>query len=165
VSAPAVIQIGKPDELNRLTAVAASLGLIGRVELLRAVRDGRINIAEPHRDTPVPTRILKCAVRPLMAILGDDDDFPTGPGAWATLPRVLRWARVAMVHATGATVESYRFALGATVLHRRFLLIETTSSHGEAWARVMKEHRIPTLLMRPTGDGVHPKPDDRRAAH
>ncbi len=37
----AYAQIGAPDEIDRLIGLCAGLNLVGRVELLRAVRDTR----------------------------------------------------------------------------------------------------------------------------
>jgi DNA-binding transcriptional regulator YbjK len=45
-------QIGKPDQIDRLIATYAALGLVGRVELLRAVRRVAIGVVEPARCRP-----------------------------------------------------------------------------------------------------------------
>jgi len=108
----AYARIGKPDQIDRLIAMCAGLDLIGRAELLRAVRRGEIGIVETARDAVVPLRVLERSARPLIAIVGDDDYCSTGPSAWPATRRLFRWARGAMVHATGADVPSYQMAIG-----------------------------------------------------
>ena len=52
---PTLFEIGKPDQIDRLIALCADLGFVGRVELLRAVRRGEIalsscTVMRPCRD-------------------------------------------------------------------------------------------------------------------
>lgn len=158
----AYAQIGAPDEIDRLIGLCAGLNLVGRVELLRAVRRHEINLAEPARDAVVPLRVLERSLRPLIAIIGDDDYCSTGPAAWPATRRLFRWARGAMIHATGADAASYRLAIGIALHCRRFLMIETDTAHLQEWAEALQTRKVPCLCLRPT-TGAHPVPIERRA--
>jgi hypothetical protein len=158
----AAFQIGKPDEIDRLIATYANFGMIGRVELLRAVRRGEINIAEPARDAVVPLRVLERSPRPLIVVLGDDDYSSTGPAAWPATRRVFRWAKGAMIHATGADVASYRMVIGLALVCRNFLLVETDTAHMREWSEALRARRIPSICL-PPPEGVHPAPVARGA--
>lgn len=151
----AYAQIGAPDQIDRLIALCADVDLVGRVELLRAVRRGEIGIVEPARDAVVPLRVLERSLRPLIAIIGDDDYCSTGPAAWPATRRLFRWARGAMVHATGADAASYRLAIGMALHCRRFLLIETDTAHMREWGEVLLARRLPFVGLRPPA-GSHP---------
>src|ERR1700733_13015597 len=103
---PDFCQIGKPEQIDRLIAHAATMNLVGRVELLRAVRDGSINLVEIERRADAPMRAIENSPRPVVIVLGDDDYRSTGPSGWAGWRRLSYWARCAMVHATGADIPS-----------------------------------------------------------
>lgn len=148
-------QIGQPDRIDRLISLCADLGLVGRVELLRAVRRGEIGTVEPRRDAVVPIKVLERSLRPLIAIIGDDDYDSTGPGQWPATRRLFRWARGAMIHATGADVPSYQMAIGMALQCRRLLLIETDSAHAREWSEALLARHIPFIGLRPPA-GSHP---------
>ena len=155
MTGPAHIEIGKPDQIDRLIAAYACLDMVGRVELMRAVRAGTIDTVEPTRDRVVPTKILERSLRPLIAIIGDDDYASTGPAAWPATRRLFRWAKGAMVHATGADAPSYQIAIGMAMQCRRFVLIETDSTHAREWGEALLARRVPFIGLVPT-DGTHP---------
>jgi hypothetical protein len=153
------IQITSPDQIDRLIAQASTLNLPGRVQLLRAVRGGAINLVEIERTAPAPMRVIERSPRPVMVVLGDDDYAATGPAGWAAWQRLSYWARSALVHATGADVPTYRMAIGLAVVTRRFLLIETDSAHAHDWGAVLHRRSIPAVGLLPPGR-VHPLPVD-----
>lgn len=157
MSTGSTIQVGSPDQLDRMVAGLVTAGFSHRAELLRAVRRGSICLIEPRRDAVASMRLLKNASRPVLVLLGDDDYETTGPDGWATLPNLLRWARGAMVHGTGATIESYQTAIGMTLVHRRFVLVETSSDRVHEWGERFISRRIPVVGLLPT-DGAHPLP-------
>jgi hypothetical protein len=157
-------QIGKPDQIDRLIAAAASMNLPGRVELLRAVRDGSINFIEIGRQAAAPMRTIEQSLRPVVMLLGDDDYRSTGPSGWAAWQRLSYWARGAMVHATGGDAPSYRMAIGMALVTQRFLLIETASAHAHDWGRALHRRNIPALGLVPPS-GSHPVMPNRAAAH
>jgi hypothetical protein len=161
---PNFCQIGKSEQINRLITHAAVMNLPGRVELLRAVRDGSINLVEIERKAEAPMRVIEQSPRPVVMLLGDDDYRATGPAGWAAWQRLSYWARGAMVHATGADAASYRLALGLAVLHQRFLLIETDSAHAHAWGDALHRRRIPAIGLVPP-DGAHPVMPARGTTH
>jgi hypothetical protein len=148
-------EIGKPDQIDRLIAQCSTLGLPGGVELLRAVRDGAINLVEIERQAAAPMRAIENSPRPVVMLLGDDDYRSTGPSGWAAWQRLSYWARDAMVYATGADVPSYRLAIGLALIQQRFLLIETDSAHAHDWGAALHRRNVPTLGLMPPS-GVHP---------
>jgi hypothetical protein len=163
-SDPNFHHIGKPDQIDRLIAAAASMNLPGRVELLRAVRIGSINLVDIDRLAAAPMKALEQSPRPVLVVVGDDDYASTGPSGWASWQRLSYWARVAMVHATGADVPSYHLAIAMAVLHRRMILIETDSAHAHDWGVVLQRRNIPAIGLLPP-NGVHPVVPDRAMAH
>ena len=90
--APHHVEIGAPDQIDRLIAHAATLNLPGRVELLRAVRAGAINLVEIERKAPAPMRLIERSPRPVVMLLGDDDYAATGPAGWVAWQRLSYWA-------------------------------------------------------------------------
>jgi hypothetical protein len=158
-------QFGSADQMDRLIAAYAQFGMVGRVELIRAVRRGEINLVEPTRDRTVPAKVLERSLRPLVVVLGDDDYASTGPSAWAATRRLFRWARSAMVHASGADAPSYQIAIGMALTRGRFILIETDTTHAQEWGDALTAHRIPFLGIVPGGDGVHPASAPRGDLH
>jgi hypothetical protein len=152
---PGVAAIGKPDQIDRLIALCHDLGLVGRQQLLRAVRRGEIGIVEPARGAMVPLKLLERSLLPTIAIIGDDDYASTGPAAWPATRRLFRWAAGAMIHATGADAASYQFAIDITLRCRRFLLIETSTAHMRAWGDALQARHIPFIGLQPPS-GSHP---------
>jgi hypothetical protein len=152
---PEHVQIGDPDQIDRLIAHAAMLNLPGRVELLRAVRARAINLVEIERKAPAPMRLIEQSSRPVMLILGDDDYAATGPAGWAAWQRLSYWARGAMVHATGADATSYQMAIGMALVVQKLLLIETDSAHAHEWGAALHRRNIPAIGLLPP-DGQHP---------
>jgi hypothetical protein len=154
---PDICQVTKAAEIDRLIVHASTLNLPGRVELLRAVREGAFNLVEVARDGAAPMRAIERSQRPVMVVLGDDDYAATGPSGWAAWQRLSYWARGAMVHATGADVPTYRMAIGLALVTQRFLLIETDSVHAHDWENVLHRRGIPAIGLLPP-DGAHPLP-------
>ena len=108
--------------------LCSTLGQVGRVELLRAVRRGAISLIECPRSGIPPRRALEDQRRPVLVLLGDDDYAATGPAGWAAMPRLLRWARGALVHGTGTDVPTYQAAVAGTLATGRFVLVETSAA-------------------------------------
>jgi hypothetical protein len=153
----AVFELRKAAELDRLVDVCNSLGLVGRVELLRAVRAGVIARIEPDRLGVPLRRVLDPSRRPTLVVLGDDDYASTGPSGWAALPRLLRWARGALVHGSGADAASYQAAIAGALATDRFVLVETSAQCAPEWGRVFDARGVPVLVLLPR-EGTHPAP-------
>jgi hypothetical protein len=162
LSPPGVAAIGKADQIDRLIALCADLGLVGRAQLLRAVRRGEIATVEPARDAVVPNKILERSLLPTIAIIGDDDYASTGPAAWPATRRLFRWTRGAMIHASGADAASYQFAIDMTLRCRRFLLIETDTAHLHEWGAALRARGVPFIGLQPPS-GSHPVMPRREA--
>jgi hypothetical protein len=144
--------------IDRAVAAAATAGAEHMAELLRAVRRGEIALVQPlDRSAPVSMARLKRAPRPVLVVIGDDDYCSTGPSGWACLPTLLCWARGAIVHGTGANVESYRGAVAMAQQTGRGVLVETSSGCAVAWREAFRTAGRPvqTLTLLPHG-GVHP---------
>jgi hypothetical protein len=150
-----ICKIGKSNQIDRLIAHASTMDLPGRVELLRAAREGMIDLVEIQRKAEAPMRTMERSLRPVIMVLGDDDYAATGPSGWAGWQRLSYWARGAVVHATGADIVSYRMAIGLALVARRFLLIETDSAHAHDWGRALHRRNIPAVGLLPP-NGVHP---------
>lgn len=160
---PPPFQVTQRDQFDRLIAHAATMGFPGAVELLRSARAGEIDLVQIERAAAAPIRLMEKSTRPVVCVIGDDDDASTGPAGWHATRRLLWWAKAAMVHATGADAESYQVAIAMALASRRFLLIETDTAHMREWGDVLLKRRIPFLGLRPADGGVHPIPPDRAA--
>lgn len=154
-----VIELNQPDQLDRLIAEATAAGCGYRAEIYRAVRASRIVSMELRRHAVAPMGILKRAPLPALVLLGDDDYASTGPAGWACFPRLLRWARGALIHASGGDVHTYRMAIGMALEAKRFLLIEADTAHADEWEAAFLEAVpvVPFLKIIPS-DGVQPRP-------
>ncbi|GAN76271.1 hypothetical protein [Acidisphaera rubrifaciens] len=142
-----------PDDLARAVAVAEQAGQPGLAELLRAVRQGKIQLTHvPHRDAEVTARDLP-QTGAAVVLVGDDDYSSTGPAGWRCAATIAAWAEAAVVHAAGATAETYAEAVHAARLLGRCVLIETDAAHAREWAE--RFPLKPTLVIVPR-DGEHP---------
>jgi hypothetical protein len=150
--------VNKANDLDRLIASAVTTGAGHKAELLRAVRRGTIALVEPmDRDSIISMRMLKHISRPTLVIIGDDDYRSTGPAGWKCAKAMLRWSRWTCLHAAGVQVEQYRALVAATILHRRMMLVETSSAMLPAWSAALQaEQRIPRGLTVVPRDGAHP---------
>lgn len=145
-----------PDVLDRAIGIVAPIAP-HYAELLRWVRSGAMALIEVPRDAIWPKRQLKAVQKPLLVLLGDDDEMATGPAGWRCLNAGCRWPRAAVVHAAGAESGQYEAFGALAVMNRRLLLVETTSAHAAAWIAALRLHRVPVTAILPRG-GVHPLP-------
>lgn len=131
------------------------------VPLIRAAMAGALRFAVISPGSALPLRLLDMArdSRPLAVILADDGDKPTGPDGFPQARRLLRWAAAILIHATGGEPIHYAAAAQATVLVRRFLLIETDTARQAAWCALRRAvaPRTPgAVLTVPPGALPHP---------
>jgi hypothetical protein len=134
----------------------------GHAALFTAVRDGRISLAILPRNAPITDEVLNRSSRPKLVLLGDDDGHSTGPAGFRAWQKLRPWANCGLVHAAAADVDTYHFAVAATMLGGRTLLIETDSAYAHEWAEALYQANIPSMTVVPRG-GVHPvmPPPDR----
>jgi len=102
----------KPADLARAIAAVEQTGQTGLAELLREVRTGTFAlVAVETRNAIVRPEDLQACVLPAVTLIGDDDYASTGPAGWRGAAAVAAWARCAVIHAAGATAETYKEAI------------------------------------------------------
>lgn len=139
---------------------AEQAGAPGLAHLLRALRTGRIAflpLSPGCSNTYFKTFVAQTKNRPTLVLIPDDNYEDSGPGAWVTAERALRWAANIMLHAAGAELFHYEAAVQAAQLSRRLLLIEASTTTAEKWADLIGAagKRRTTLLIWPK-EGAHP---------
>jgi hypothetical protein len=132
------------------------------VPLLEAGRDGLVSLVFLRdRSGALPWGKIRRSTRPVLVLLGDDDEVASGPEGWGCASQLTQWAKGAIVHASGAEALHYRAAVTGAVECGRMLLIETASHHAKAWTELLPA--TPTLVIWPRG-GVHPV-ETQRTTH
>jgi hypothetical protein len=130
--------------------------------VLAAAAERLIDVVLVERGGHFPG-VLNGTTKNVLAIIGDDDGTPSGPAGFPSAVKFCRWAKAAVLHATGAEPEHYREAVRAAVSTGRCLMVETTPAHENAWLEMLVSGRpIPVLHLRAKG-GRHPlplKPED-----
>ena len=147
-----------PAAFAELIAVADRSGCGHIIELLRPAMHGELNVILPTRETRMPPLYrMEKQDRPVIVLVGDDDHLAGGPATWACAAKLRQWAGFAMVHGTGAKPEHYAAAAMLTRVHRRLLLIETSSVAAQHWAAFLRERNpaLPFMGLLPP-DGAHP---------
>ncbi len=135
------IRIDTLEDARRAIDLYSRTGFDFRIPLIQGVLDGRIAHDEVQR--PGSARRLKAflaltARRPTLILVGDDDDAPTGPDGWPTARRLMRWARVVVLHGTGAERWHYETSVNTAELCGRLLMVETSSAMLPAWMAATK---------------------------
>src|SRR3954471_14383213 len=96
-----------PTMLNDAIVMCEQLGSAGHVTLFRAVQDRQIGLAVVGRGTPITDAALSHSKRPLIVLLGDDDDASSGPAGFPSWRRLKSWAGYGMIHAASADASTY----------------------------------------------------------
>lgn len=143
--------------LDRVGAVLADVAP-HQLPLIRAVRDGRITLVIPERDTPWPKRAVEAIRKPAILVLGDDDGRSIGPSGWRCANAAVRWPRSVLVHAAGGAAAHYEAVVAAALMVQRVLLVETDSEHVAEWRGLLERHRIPGAVILPPNGQAHPAP-------
>lgn len=126
----------------------------GMAALLREMmRGGLALVSITDRAATADLDEVRQKCRPTVLIVGDDDHASAGPAGWKCAHAVAAWAACAIVHAAGATAETYLEAAHAGRFMGACALIETDTAHAEQWTALFVGK--PTLLVLPRG-GVHP---------
>ena len=151
------------ENLANAVMVAEQAGQQGTAELLRASMTGGIGLVfTTIRTAPLSAAELGAAKGPVIVVIGDDDYASTGPAGWACAASIAAWAGCAVIHAAGATAETYREAVMGAYLVGSAVLVETDSTHAETWAELFRPK--PVLMVLPM-DGAHPIMPARGAVH
>ena len=144
-------------EIAKMIEHSQTMGCGYLVHVLRPVMAGSINMIMPLRDTVMPPlyRMQKLG-KPVLVLCGDDDYRQAGPSGWACAAKLRSWATFAIVHGAGAEDRHYQAAADLTGLHKRLLMIETTSDAAQLWAGFLKQRAdLPFMGILPS-DGPHP---------
>ena len=134
-----------------------------RIPVLQALYDGRIGALDVHSVTPNRNvrLFLEKVRKPALAILADDTDEPAGPDGMPAVDRLMRWARLIVVHGTGGTILDYETAVATAQKIERLVLVECQSRFINAWLE--RARRVapltPGLVIKPPGGHQHPEPD------
>lgn len=155
----------KADLLNTISQ--CTLHVPHFVPLLTASYRDELSLACLGRGTTAPLKVLDRARMPAVVLVGDDfaDGLDPGPAGWPGLPRLTRWARLAVVNATGGVREHYEQFVTLAVGHRKLLVIETGTARADAWLAVCRVAEVPTIVMRPVDGGVQPTMPSREIMH
>ena len=164
---PPVLGAGlDPRNVEKGINLCRALGSEHHIPLMQAAGVGRIVLTALVDRLQRPNLYaLNKEKRPALILVGDDEGRTTGPLGWIASTQLMQWARGALVHATGADQQSYMLAVTMAEQFGRMLLIETASNAAEAWAAKLQQAEVFTILLLPTGDGVHPvEPEQEQAA-
>ena len=127
-----------------------------RTPLLRAARDGLINLVMAHGGQRIASHALKFE-RPTVILLADDHPGAIGPDGWPQVVKLLRWARSGLFHAAAGHQAHYLAAAIAADTTGRTLMVEMEFRHHQAWLELSKRvaPQLRLLNILPTG-GIHP---------
>ena len=151
-----------PAQVQRLAEVAAQCGPWS-MPVVEALRAGIIAVVFVTRRQRVDLASMRRSPLPLLCWIGDDDEeASTGPDGWLSAPVVTRWAKSAIVHASGGEAQHYVEAVRATLATGRHLLVETSTTHAPAWLRLLVGKPALAILPR---TGPHPLIPSRGAVH
>lgn len=143
-----------PENLAKASVLSDQAGQPGVAELMRQVRRGGLAVFfASDRKQPVTVAELNQAARPTVVVIGDDDYRSTGPSGWLATPVFAEWASAAVVHAAGASAESYAEAVKAARLLGRAVLVETSTGYAHEWAKTFAPRRVLMVLPK---SGLHP---------
>jgi hypothetical protein len=152
------VHITKRSDIDQLIALTIQAGEGYRAPLMRAASAGHLSLIGAKDGSVIPAKYLQIA-RPLVALLADDHSAAVGPGGWKQAQELLRWANVAILHATGGQPEQYAMVAASALIMHRVLLIEMQERHHAAW-RALAERQTPRLklisIVPPPGDS-HPR--------
>lgn len=137
---------------------ATHLAPIFDAVLARRIAFGMVN----NRTVQFPRREVASAGRPVLILIGDDDDMATGPTGWRCAAEAAQWAAAAIIQGSGGTAHHSRTAVDAALEDRRVLLIDTSSRFAVPWGLFLPA--ILKLAILPV-DGEHPVLPTRRNFH
>ncbi|WP_159993739.1 hypothetical protein [Roseomonas sp. 18066] len=144
-------------EAAEMIVRSQQLGEASRMPAFRAAREGAICLAIAAYGARVPARVLS-AERPTTILLTDDHPDAVGRKGWPQVRRLLRWARLVVLHATGGQPEHYSFIVEATLATKRVLVIEMEYRHHAEWLALADQYasHLRILNIVPPVGGTHP---------
>lgn len=147
-----------PTQLAEVIVRMEQAGEGYRLPLIRAAATGRLEVVLAIHGQPVPACHLKQTM-PTIVILADDHPASTGPAPWRQVRRLLRWAQVVVLHATGGAKEHFEMLTETTELTGRVLLIEMQYCHHAAWLTLVQPYmpRLKVLSIVPPPGDHHPR--------
>lgn len=151
------------DRFERAIDVLQRGGDFAHGVLIEAVRDRKIDMVfAGDRTAALPWGRIRKSRKPVLILVGDDDDNPTGPAGWRFAKKFTAWARGAIVHGAGAKREHYQIAVEGALECRQFVVIDTASRYAADWLELLC-HTF-TLVIAPA-DGEHPVADVGGTVH
>ena len=154
-----------PRNIDKAVAVCRAFNSAHHIPLLKAACAGQVAVTFLSSRLSRPNiYALGKEKRPSLILVGDDEGRTTGPMGWVATAQMLQWAKGALVHATGGDQQSYTLAVTMAEQLGRLLLVETSSDAAEAWVTELQKVGVFTVLLLPTGDGVHPVEPEREPA-
>jgi hypothetical protein len=155
----------RPEDRSRFDRGIGVLQCAGdyyHVPLIEAAKAGLIDLVfTADRAARPPLGRMRRSTRPVLFLLGDDDECSSGPDGWRCAQQLTRWARGAIVHGSGGKAEHYKLAISEALTVGRFLVVDTASRHVDAWMALLP--RVQALAIVPR-QGSHPT-DERETVH
>lgn len=151
------VELTTPDAMARLIASTDALGEGFRAPLFRAAQAGVLATVIATSGEKVPARMLK-RPHPVAVVVADDHPGATGPAGWPQAAKLMRWARLVAIHATGGQPEHYEMFAIHAVGQRCLLVVEVELRHVLAWRDLALRYHRPgaILLLLPPEGGSHP---------
>ncbi len=156
------LKIDTLEDARRAIDLYSRTGFDFRIPLVQSVIDGRICHFEAHRigsSGKVKRFLAMSAGRPTLVLIGDDDGDDTGPDGWPMARRLLRWARVVVLHGTGAERWHYETTVNTAELHGQVLMVECSTATLPAWMEATRRwapNAGVQVLRVPPGTPAHP---------
>lgn len=122
-------------------------GLHERSMLFEAVARGEIALLAADNRGRMPLEDLRHCRLPSITILTADGPGRSRPEDFDDIKRLLRWARLVIIHAQHATRADYRTILSMTQGCYRLLLVETTAALAARWReRLEASKKLPPFM-------------------
>lgn len=166
---PHVLKLNTFADIPEAIAKMRIAGAGHRVPLLQALHSGEIGLLELQRSgsTGLFKRWAAAVCRPAIALVGDDvgDGGDTGPGGWSCAPRLARWARRAIIHASGGEPDHYRAAVATARECDRLAFVECGTARLAGWCTLFDRFGVPVLIVQPPARQEHPVPPRAGEVH
>lgn len=143
------------DRVDEIIARVDAVGEGWRKPYLRAARDGLLALLLSSNGQRVDKRLLADRRRPQLLIVTDDHPAAIGPDGWPQIRKLMTWAKLVIIHASGGEDRWSHMAVAATLQAGRVLMVECEFRQHDAWLSLVRAHGCRHLSILPMG-GVHP---------